>query len=68
MEGGYTLYNGEQILIYEAAMKYIKDDTSTVIFAGEEYGTGSSRDWAAKRHAIAGRECSGGQKLRPHPP
>ena len=54
VEGGYTLYNGEQMAIYDAAMKYIADKTPTVIFAGEEYGTGSSRDWAAKGTQLLG--------------
>ena len=54
VEGGYTLYNGEQVAIYDAAMKYIADGTPTVIFAGEEYGTGSSRDWAAKGTQLLG--------------
>ncbi len=54
VEGGYTLYKGEQLAIYDAAMKYIADGTPTVIFAGEEYGTGSSRDWAAKGTQLLG--------------
>ena len=54
VEGGYTLYNGEQIAIYDAAMEYIANGTPTVIFAGEEYGTGSSRDWAAKGTQLLG--------------
>jgi aconitate hydratase A / 2-methylisocitrate dehydratase len=54
IEGGYTLYNGEQMPIYDAAMKHIHDGTPTVIFAGEEYGTGSSRDWAAKGTQLLG--------------
>jgi aconitate hydratase len=53
-EGGYTLYKGEQMAIYDAAMKHIADGTPTVIFAGEEYGTGSSRDWAAKGTQLLG--------------
>jgi aconitate hydratase len=53
-EGGYTLYKGEQMAIYDAAMKHIADNTPTVIFAGEEYGTGSSRDWAAKGTQLLG--------------
>ena len=53
-EGGYTLYNGTQMAIYDAAMKYIADGTPTVVFAGEEYGTGSSRDWAAKGTQLLG--------------
>ncbi|OIR17233.1 aconitate hydratase [mine drainage metagenome] len=54
VEGGYTLYRGEQMAIYDAAMKHIADGTPTVIFAGEEYGTGSSRDWAAKGTQLLG--------------
>ncbi len=54
IEGGYTLYKGEQMAIYDAAMKHIADGTPTVIFAGEEYGTGSSRDWAAKGTQLLG--------------
>ncbi len=54
IEGGYTLYNGAQTDIYSAAMNHIKNNTPTVIFAGEEYGTGSSRDWAAKGTQLLG--------------
>lgn len=54
VEGGYTLYNNQQTDIYTAAMSHIKDNTPTVIFAGEEYGTGSSRDWAAKGTQLLG--------------
>jgi aconitate hydratase len=54
IEGGYTLYKGEQMAIYDAAMQYIADGTPTVVFAGEEYGTGSSRDWAAKGTQLLG--------------
>ncbi|HEY4697218.1 MAG TPA: aconitate hydratase, partial [Gallionella sp.] len=54
IEGGFTLYKGEQMAIYDAAMKYIAAGTPTVIFAGEEYGTGSSRDWAAKGTQLLG--------------
>jgi aconitate hydratase len=53
-EGGYTLYQGKQMSIYEAAMNYIAAGIPTVIFAGEEYGTGSSRDWAAKGTQLLG--------------
>jgi aconitate hydratase len=42
------------MFIYDAAMKYIEQGTPTVIFAGEEYGTGSSRDWAAKGSQLLG--------------
>ena len=55
-EGGVTLYQpgGEHLFIYDAAMKYIAAGVPTVIFAGEEYGTGSSRDWAAKGTQLLG--------------
>ncbi len=55
-EGGVTLFqpSGEKMFIYDAAMKYIADGTPTVIFGGEEYGTGSSRDWAAKGTQLLG--------------
>jgi len=55
-EGGDTLYQpgDEQISIYDAAMRYIKSGTPTVVFGGEEYGTGSSRDWAAKGTQLLG--------------
>ena len=53
-EGGLTLYKGEEMPIYEAAMRYIADGTPTVVFGGEEYGTGSSRDWAAKGTQLLG--------------
>jgi aconitate hydratase len=56
VEGGVTLFqpSGEQMSIYDAAMKYIAQGTPTVVFAGEEYGTGSSRDWAAKGTQLLG--------------
>src|SRR5690606_32665237 len=55
-EGGQTLLqpSGERLTIYDAAMKYVAAGTPTVIFAGEEYGTGSSRDWAAKGTQLLG--------------
>ena len=55
-EGGRTLFQpgGEEMSIYDAAMRYIQEGTPTVIFAGEEYGTGSSRDWAAKGTQLLG--------------
>jgi aconitate hydratase len=55
-EGGITLHqpSGEQLAIYDAAMKYVAAGVPTVIFAGEEYGTGSSRDWAAKGTQLLG--------------
>ncbi|CAD6529891.1 Aconitate hydratase A [Paraburkholderia hiiakae] len=56
VEGGLTLHqpSGEQLSIYDAAMKYIDAGTPTMVFAGEEYGTGSSRDWAAKGTQLLG--------------
>jgi aconitate hydratase len=53
-EGGYTLKGGQKMAIYDAAMTYINEGTPTVVFAGEEYGTGSSRDWAAKGTQLLG--------------
>jgi aconitate hydratase len=53
-EGGYTLKDGQKMAIYDAAMAYVAEGTPTVIFAGEEYGTGSSRDWAAKGTQLLG--------------
>jgi aconitate hydratase len=52
--GGFTLYNGEVVTIFEAAMHYKANNTSLVIIAGKEYGTGSSRDWAAKGTSLLG--------------
>ncbi|MEW9898637.1 aconitate hydratase AcnA [Chitinivorax sp. PXF-14] len=54
VEGGYTLLDGQQTTVYEAAMAYIGRGTPTIVFAGEEYGTGSSRDWAAKGTQLLG--------------
>ncbi|GAB3443755.1 aconitate hydratase AcnA [Massilia solisilvae] len=56
VEGGITIHQptGEQLSIYDAAMKYIADGVPTMIFGGEEYGTGSSRDWAAKGTQLLG--------------
>jgi aconitate hydratase len=55
-EGGVTLFqpSGEKMPIYDAAMRYIAEGTPTVVFGGEEYGTGSSRDWAAKGTQLLG--------------
>jgi len=64
-EGGYTLYQPsaadraagrgpEKMAIYDAAMRYIAEGVPTVVFGGEEYGTGSSRDWAAKGTQLLG--------------
>jgi len=56
VEGGMTRYapSGETMPIYDAAMKYQSDGTPLVVIAGKEYGTGSSRDWAAKGTILLG--------------
>lgn len=56
IEGGYTKYmpDGAQMSIYDAAMKYKDEGTPLVVIAGKEYGTGSSRDWAAKGTRLLG--------------
>jgi aconitate hydratase len=56
VEGGVTLHqpDGEKMSIYEAAMKYRQDDVPLIIIAGKEYGSGSSRDWAAKGTKLLG--------------
>ncbi|HZV63900.1 MAG TPA: aconitase family protein, partial [Telluria sp.] len=56
VEGGITLHqpSGQQMSIYDAAMKYVADGVPTMVFGGEEYGTGSSRDWAAKGTQLLG--------------
>ena len=56
VEGGFTKFipTGEQMPIYDAAMKYMENDTPLVVLAGKEYGTGSSRDWAAKGTRLLG--------------
>ena len=56
IEGGYAVLqpSGKQMAIYDAAMNYQKSKIPTVVFAGEEYGTGSSRDWAAKGTKLLG--------------
>ena len=59
-EGGVTVFQnegplrGEKMFIFDAAMQYMAQETPTVVFAGEEYGTGSSRDWAAKGTQLLG--------------
>ena len=56
VEGGYTRHmpSGEQTTIYEAAMKYIDEGVPSIILGGKEYGSGSSRDWAAKGPFLQG--------------
>ncbi len=56
VEGGYTIHqpSGERMFIYDAAMRYQKEGVPLVVIAGKEYGTGSSRDWAAKGTNLLG--------------
>ena len=56
VEGGYTrhLPSGEQMTMYEAAMRYIEEGVPSIVIAGKEYGSGSSRDWAAKGPFLQG--------------
>ncbi len=56
VEGGYTrhLPSGELLPVFDAAMRYTAEEVPLVVFAGREYGTGSSRDWAAKGTALLG--------------
>ncbi|MCZ6859370.1 MAG: aconitate hydratase AcnA [Alphaproteobacteria bacterium] len=56
VEGGYTAHmpGGKQLPIYDAAMAYVAEGTPLVVIAGKEYGTGSSRDWAAKGTRLLG--------------
>jgi aconitate hydratase len=55
-EGGWTIHQpgGEKMAIYDAAMKYHDEHVPLIVFAGKEYGSGSSRDWAAKGTALLG--------------
>jgi len=56
VEGGVTIHqpSGEKLSIYDAAVKYAQNKTPLIVFAGQEYGTGSSRDWAAKGTMLLG--------------
>ncbi len=56
VEGGVTIHHpsGEEMSIYDAAMKYAEENRPLVVFGGKEYGTGSSRDWAAKGTRLLG--------------
>jgi aconitate hydratase A / 2-methylisocitrate dehydratase len=53
-EGGVTVKDGEQMSIYDAAMAYAEEGTPLVVLGGQEYGSGSSRDWAAKGTNLLG--------------
>src|SRR5690625_4175515 len=56
VEGGFTRHipSGEQMSIFEAAERYAEEETNLLVFAGAEYGSGSSRDWAAKGTYLLG--------------
>ena len=54
VEGGVTKYNGEVMPIYDAAMRHKADGNELIVIGGEQYGTGSSRDWAAKGTNLLG--------------
>ena len=54
VEGGFSTYDGETMPVYDAAMKHKDDGTPLVVIGGKEYGTGSSRDWAAKGTILLG--------------
>ena len=58
-EGGWTVHvpTGEEMSIYDASSKYMSEGTDLVVIGGKEYGTGSSRDWAAKGTALLGARC-----------
>ncbi|GAB4483952.1 MAG: aconitate hydratase AcnA [Anaerolineales bacterium] len=53
-EGNWTKFNGQEMPIFDAAMKYMEAGAPTIVLAGKEYGTGSSRDWAAKGPLLQG--------------
>ena len=54
IEGGFTLLDGKRVSVFDAASAYQQQQIPTMVFAGEEYGTGSSRDWAAKGTLLLG--------------
>ncbi len=58
-EGGYTRYlvSGEEMSVYDASVKYREDKIPLIVLAGKEYGSGSSRDWAAKGTFLLGIKC-----------
>ena len=69
-EGGWTTHipSGEKMFIYDASVKYAAEGVPLMIIAGKEYGSGSSRDWAAKGVlllGVQGRDCG---ELRANPP
>ena len=69
-EGGWTrhLPDGEQMTIFDASRRYIADGVPLIVLAGKEYGSGSSRDWAAKGPLLLGIRAVDRRKLRAHSP
>ena len=69
-EGGWTLHQpgGEKMTIYDAAVRYEQEKVPLMVLAGKEYGSGSSRDWAAKGPLLLGVRAVIAGKLRAHPP
>ena len=69
VEGGFTIHypSKQRMTIYDAAMNYKADNVPLVVFAGKEYGTGSSRDWAAKGSRAARHPRGGHAVVRAHP-
>ena len=68
-EGGWTVHqpSGEQMTIYDAAMRYRSEGVPLIVFGGKEYGTGSSRDWAAKGTLLLGVASRHRRELRADP-
>jgi aconitate hydratase len=69
-EGGYTLHfpDGAKLPIYDAAIQYKAEGVPLIVIAGKEYGTGSSRDWAAKGTLLLGVKAVITRIVRAHPP
>ncbi len=69
-EGGWTCHqpSGDQMSIFDAANRYKEESTPLIVVAGSEYGTGSSRDWAAKGHLTARRQSRHREELRANSP
>ena len=67
-EGGFTTKDGEVKPIYDAAIEYHEEGTPLCVLAGKEYGSGSSRDWAAKGPRLLGVRFVIAESLRAHPP
>ena len=69
-EGSWTVHlpSGEEMSIFDAAMRYIEEGVPLVVLAGKEYGSGSSRDWAAKGPRLLGVRAVIARELRAHPP